>query len=95
MLLKDSSKRKGVVSLIIKKMAGGDSYESMKDYNEHNSEVCEHAQAKKDMEHKDDYSAGYNAAAEEMISAFRAGDAGMLKSALMSFLDMYENEEYK
>lgn len=92
MLLKDSSKRRGVVSVIIKKMRGGDTYESMKEHNEGNSEVCDE---KQDMDHKDDYSAGYKAAAEEMISAFKMGDADSLKNALMSFLDMYENEEYK
>lgn len=89
MLLKDSSKKRGAISLIIKKMKGGDHYESMKERNE------DAVEGSNDVDHKDDYSEGYNAAAQDMLSAFQAGDAQMLKTALMSFLDMYENEEYK
>lgn len=87
MLMKDNSRKRGAVSIIIKKMKGGDSYESMKTRNESAMEGCD------DVPHTDDYSQGFNAAAQEMISAFQAGDPQMLKSALMSFLDMYENQE--
>jgi hypothetical protein len=87
MLMKDNSRKRGAVSLIIKKMKGGDHYESMKQRNEAAVEGSD------DIAHTDDYSQGFNAAAQEMISAFQAGDAQMLKGALISFLDMYENQE--
>ncbi len=78
MFFKDDKKRQGVVSLIVKKMKGGDTYENMV---EHNSSANGSAE-------KTDYEVGYESASNDMISAIESKDVKAFKSALYSFIEM-------
>lgn len=78
MFFKDDKKQKGVVSIIVKKMKGGDTYENMKSYNEGVNGASEN----------NDYGPGYESAASEMMSAVEAKDVKAFKNALFSFVEM-------
>lgn len=90
MLLKDDSRKKGVVALILKKMKGGDSYDSMKSDNEGLSEQMMHKPMHEGAEQ--DYNMGYDACCEEMLAGFEQKDPKRLKMGLKSFVKMMFNE---
>lgn len=84
MLLKDDSKKKGMIVHIMRKMKGGDSYEEMKEKN------MDAALDADDRGMKEDRQPGLEAAADEMIQAFESKDKEMLISAMKAFIEMVD-----
>lgn len=81
MLLKDNAKK--AATIIIKKMKGGDSYDSLRESNESMSHTGE----------EKSYEVGLDAAASEILSALEMKSPERLKSALRSFIQMCEDED--
>lgn len=79
MLLKDSARKAATV--IIKRMKGGDSYESLKESNESMSQNGE----------EKSYDVGLDAAANEIMTAISMKSPERLKSALRSFYQMCQD----
>lgn len=87
MFFKDD--RKGLATLIMKKMSGhGDLKPNFGSSNHSEAKATEDGV-------EQDYETGYDACCNDMMSAFKSGDASKLKSSLKSFISMVLDEEEK
>jgi hypothetical protein len=87
MFFKDD--RKGLATLIMKKMSGHGDLKP-------NFGSSEHSEVKKSVEGvEQDYESGYDACCSDMMSAFKSDNPSKLKSALKSFISMVLDEEEK
>ncbi len=83
-----SHKKGAVVSYIIKKMNGAESYDRLKEYNEESPEhVLKAEKPQADMK------PGYELAVQDMMQAVEQKDTLRFKSALKSFVKMCLQEE--
>jgi len=85
MLLKDN--KKGLVTIIMKRMKGGSS-DMSPDFKKEHASVA----PRKNGAEQDD-SVALSSAAEEMISAIKSDDASKFTSALKSFIEMCEDKD--